>query len=83
MAEKAIMPKLGLTMTEGTITEIFVKEGDYVNEGDVIMTFETNKVTDQIVAPVSGYVLKVLVDVDDEVNVADPVCFIGEQGETV
>ena len=47
------------------------------------MNFETNKVTDQIVAPVSGYVLKILVDVDDDVNVADPVCYIGEQGETV
>lgn len=83
MAEKAIMPKLGLTMTEGTITEILVKQGDYVNEGDVLMNFETNKVTDQIVAPVSGYVLKILVDVDDDVNVADPVCYIGEQGEAV
>ena len=83
MAEKVIMPKLGLTMTDGTITEIFVKTGDYVNEGDDLMEFETNKVTDQIHAPVSGYILKILVDVDDEISVTEPVCIIGEQGEVV
>lgn len=50
------MPKLGLTMTEGTITEWFVKTGETVTKGSVIMLFETDKVEAEVEAEVDGIV---------------------------
>ena len=39
------MPKLGLTMTEGTITEWRKKEGEVVKSGEILYVIETEKVT--------------------------------------
>ena len=41
MSQNIIMPKLGMTMTEGTVEEWFVAEGDDVNEGDSIATISS------------------------------------------
>ncbi|MDR3254159.1 MAG: biotin/lipoyl-binding protein, partial [Synergistaceae bacterium] len=39
------MPKLGLTMTEGTISKWHRAEGDSVKKGDVLYSLETDKLT--------------------------------------
>ena len=44
MATRILMPKLGLTMTEGTITEWVVDAGEKVEKGSVVMLIETDKV---------------------------------------
>ena len=38
MATEVLMPKLGLTMTEGTIEEWKFKEGDTVKKGDILFS---------------------------------------------
>ena len=43
MAEKILMPKMGMTMTEGTVEERKVKEGDTVKTGDILFTASTDR----------------------------------------
>jgi len=48
------MPKLEMSMTEGTLVEWSVPDGSPVSEGDVIYLVETGKATREIEAPASG-----------------------------
>ena len=50
------MPKLGLTMTEGTITEWVAGAGEKVSKGSVVMTIETDKVEEEVSAEDDGIV---------------------------
>ena len=60
MAVKVLMPKMGLTMTEGTIGEWKKKEGDQVKKGDLLFTVETDKLVNGIAADADGILLKIL-----------------------
>jgi pyruvate/2-oxoglutarate dehydrogenase complex dihydrolipoamide acyltransferase (E2) component len=50
------IPKLGVSMTEGTLVEWLVADGDTVSPGDVLYRIETDKVENDIEAPVGGVV---------------------------
>ena len=50
MAKVVVMPKLGLTMTEGTVSKWLKKVGDAVNEGEPLFEVETDKLTNTIEA---------------------------------
>lgn len=50
------IPKLGVSMTEGTLVEWLVSDGQSVQAGDVIYRIETDKVENEIEAPVAGTV---------------------------
>ena len=52
MATRILMPKLGLTMTEGTITEWVVSAGEKVSKGSTVMLIETDKVEAEVEAEV-------------------------------
>ncbi|MCG8513170.1 MAG: hypothetical protein MI740_03435 [Halanaerobiales bacterium] len=58
---KVKLPKLGLTMEEGTITRWFKKVGDQVTEGEKLFEVETDKLTNEIEAKASGTLAKILV----------------------
>jgi pyruvate dehydrogenase E2 component (dihydrolipoamide acetyltransferase) len=74
--EPIYMPKYGMTMTEGIITQWHFKEGDAVTEGDALLTVETEKVDTDIEAPVSGRLVEVRFDEDDEVPVGEIIAYI-------
>lgn len=80
MADYIVMPKLGLTMTEGTIRDWQVKEGDAISVGDLIFEIETDKITKTFESPQAGVLLKILVP-EGTVKVQDPVGIIGVEGE--
>lgn len=61
MVREILMPKLGLTMVEGTITQWFVKEMEHVNVGDKLFEVETDKLTNEIDADTEGIVRRILV----------------------
>ena len=61
MATELLMPKMGLTMTEGTIDEWKVKEGDAVKKGDVLYSVATDKLTNDVESDVDGVLLKIVV----------------------
>jgi 2-oxoglutarate dehydrogenase E2 component (dihydrolipoamide succinyltransferase) len=55
-----VMPKLGESIQEATITKWFVKEGDTVEEDDILFEVATDKVDSEIPSPVEGKVIKIL-----------------------
>ena len=82
MSENIIMPKLGMTMKEGTVEEWFKSEGDTVNEGDSIVTISSEKLTQDVEAPASGTLLKINVQAGEEAKVKAVLGVIGEEGES-
>ncbi|HHE71214.1 MAG TPA: biotin/lipoyl-binding protein, partial [Chloroflexi bacterium] len=61
MAYEVILPKLGQTVEEGRIVEWLKKEGDRVQQGDVLFTVETDKAVLDVEATRRGYLRKILV----------------------
>lgn len=82
MAKEVVMPKLGLTMTEGTVEAWLKNEGDEVKEGEKLFSVSTDKLTNDIEATVSGKLLKILVPAGETVACLTPVAVIGAEGES-
>lgn len=78
---EVIMPKLGLTMESGTIEKWHKKEGDKVEEGDVLFEVMTDKVSLEVEAYNSGYLKKIVRSEGEEVPVTEVVAYIGEKDE--
>ncbi len=70
------LPKWGLTMEEGNVTEWLVSVGDAVQEGQVLANLETEKVTTALEAPVAGVVQSIDVPVGEDVPVGTVLCRI-------
>lgn len=60
MATEVLMPKLGLTMTEGTIEEWKFSEGSAVKKGDILFSVATDKLTNDIECETDGVLIKIL-----------------------
>ncbi|CAB4581395.1 MAG: biotin/lipoyl-containing protein [Actinomycetes bacterium] len=56
MSTPISIPKLGVSMSEGTLVEWLVSDGQAVQPGDVLYRIETDKVENEIEAPVAGVV---------------------------
>ena len=82
MAKEVVMPKLGLTMTEGTVEAWLKNEGDEVKEGEKLFSVSPDKLTNAIEATVSGKLLKILVPAGETVACLTPVAVIGAEGES-
>jgi pyruvate dehydrogenase E2 component (dihydrolipoamide acetyltransferase) len=83
MAEIVNMPKLGLTMTSGKITRWVKKLGDRVAAGESIVEIETDKISSEVEAPIDGYLLQILAEEGDEINITAPICIVGEKDEAI
>ena len=70
------MPKLGESITEGTIVSWSVKVGDSVQEDDVLFEVSTAKVSAEIPSPVAGKVLELLFSEGDTVAVGTTVALL-------
>lgn len=81
MATNVIMPKLGMTMTEGTIIKWHKKVGDAIEEGMPLFDVETDKLTNTVNANVSGTLLKISVPEDGTADCLAVVAVIGSDGE--
>ncbi|TAM66677.1 MAG: biotin/lipoyl-binding protein [Microbacteriaceae bacterium] len=62
------MPKWGVTMEDGLITEWNVKPGDHVEEGDVIGVVSTDKIDVDFEAPAHGVIARLLAEVGETVD---------------
>jgi len=74
------MPKLGESITEGTIISWSVNTGDSINEDDVLFEVSTAKVSAEIPSPVAGKVLEILFQEGDTVAVGTTVAIIELEG---
>lgn len=73
---KVLMPKMGESVQEATITKWFVKEGDTIEEDDLLFEIATEKVDSEIPSPVDGVITKILFEVDAIVPVGELVAII-------
>ena len=76
-----LMPKLGESIQEGTITKWFVKEGDTVEEDDMLFEVATDKVDSEIPSPVDGVITKIIFPEDSLVPVGEILAVIKMDGE--
>ncbi len=70
---KIVMPKLGLTMIEGTLTRWHKAEGDVVQPGDILFEFESEKSALEYECPASGVLSQILVGEGQTVPCGTPV----------
>ncbi len=83
MAKVVVMPKLGLTMTEGTVSKWLKKVGDTVTQGEALFDVETDKLTNTIEASASGVLRHLFVEEGTTVPVLEKVAIIAEASEDI
>jgi len=78
MSVELVMPKLGLTMEEGSIVRWLKKEGDRVERGEPILVVETEKVEYEVESPASGVLKKIIGQVEQVYPVGEVLAIIDE-----
>lgn len=76
-----LMPKLGESIQEGTITKWFVKEGDTISEDDMLFEVATDKVDSEIPSPVEGVIAKILYPEQTVLPVGEVVAIVQMEGD--
>lgn len=70
------MPKMGESITEGTIINWLVNEGDTFDEGDIILEVATDKVDNEVPAPASGTMVETKFQAKDVVKVGEVIAIL-------
>lgn len=83
MATEILMPKLGLTMTEGLIQKWLVQVGDTVTSGQPLLEISSEKLTSEVESPASGVVLDIVHGEGVTVKCKEVVGWVGQEGEDV
>ncbi len=83
MAFEVLMPQLGLTMEEGTVSQWIKHEGDAVKTGDVILEITTDKLTNEVTSEHDGVLLKIVAQEGEDIPVKGLLAYIGQPGEAV
>lgn len=83
MAVEIVMPKWGLSMQEGLITQWLKQEGEPIAKGEAVLEVETEKMTNVVEAPESGILAKILYPAGTQVPVTQIIALITAPGEAV
>ncbi|GAP12084.1 pyruvate/2-oxoglutarate dehydrogenase complex, dihydrolipoamide acyltransferase (E2) component [Bellilinea caldifistulae] len=83
MATKVIMPQLGESVVEGTVTRWLKQEGEMVEEFESLLEVNTDKVDSEIPSPAAGTLLKIVVPEGETVKAGTVIAWIGEPGESI
>ena len=81
MATKVIMPQLGESVVEGTVSRWLRQVGETINEYDSLLEVSTDKVDSEIPSPASGTILEIYVPEGETVKAGTVLCVIGNPGE--
>src|SRR3982751_2535433 len=81
MATEVVMPQMGESIAEGTITRWLKKVGEQVERDEPLFEISTDKVDAEIPSPAAGTLTEVLFKEGDTVEVNKVVAYIGEAGE--
>lgn len=76
-----VMPKLGESIQEATITKWFKKVGEVIEEDEVLLEIATEKVDSEIPSPVDGVLVKVLFEEDALVPVGEVIAIVDLDGD--
>ena len=83
MATDVIMPQMGESIAEGTLTRWLVQVGDQIERDQPLFEISTDKVDAEIPSPAAGCLLEIRFSEGDVVQVNDVVAVVGEPGEAV
>lgn len=83
MATQVIMPQLGESVVEGTVTKWLKQKGDPVQEMEALLEVNTDKVDTEIPSPASGVLLEILIPEGTTVQAGTVIAWIGEPGEAI
>ena len=83
MAVEVVMPKLGMSMKEGTVSVWNKEVGETVNKGESIASINSEKIEMEIESPAEGTVLDIKVPEGEGVPPGTVICYIGEGNEQV
>jgi len=83
MATAVVLKKLSWTMEEGLLGKWIKHEGDQVKEGEPLCEIETEKATDELQAPASGTLLKIIFGEGSTIPVNSVIAVIGTPGEDI
>jgi pyruvate/2-oxoglutarate dehydrogenase complex dihydrolipoamide acyltransferase (E2) component len=78
VTKKLLIPKAGMGTTEGTIAKWLKAEGDPVTEGEVIVEIEMAKGIQEVTAPVTGRLTKILLHENQTAEVYTVIALIDE-----
>jgi 2-oxoglutarate dehydrogenase E2 component (dihydrolipoamide succinyltransferase) len=78
-----LIPKLGESIQEATITKLFVKQGDTVVEDDILFEIATDKVDSEIPSPVAGTIKEIRCAENDLIPVGQVVIIIATGNESL
>src|SRR5204863_297255 len=80
MPVSVTMPRLGESVTEGTVTRWLKQDGDQVEADEPLLEVSTDKVDTEIPAPAGGTLVEIKVDQDETVPVGAELAVIGSAG---
>ena len=83
MITKVVMPRLSLTMKEGSVAQWFKKEGETVNKGEPLVEVLSEKATVEVEAPASGVLRKILAQQGVDMPVNATLAIIAEANEEI
>lgn len=78
MATEILMPELGESVHEGTVSRWLKKVGDFVKEDEPVVEIMTDKVNTELQAPASGILVQIIIPEGGEVKVFSPMGIIEE-----
>jgi len=81
MKHDMVMPKMGESITEGTIIKWLKQIGDAVEKDEIILEISTDKVDSEIPTPVSGKIIEFLANENDTVEVGKVIARIEIEGD--
>src|SRR6185295_16799975 len=76
-----VMPQMGVSVSEGTITRWLKQEGEQVEADEPLLEVSTDKVDTEIPSPAAGVLTKILVAEDETVEVGAELAVIGGDGD--
>src|SRR5918996_4098489 len=82
MATEVVMPQMGESIAEGTITKWLKKVGDRVERDEPLFEISTDKVDAEIPSPAAGTLTEIKFKEGETVEVNKVVAIIGAEGET-
>src|SRR3954469_25899307 len=82
MAVSVTMPRLGESVSEGTVTRWLKQEGEQVEADEPLLEVSTDKVDTEIPAPAAGVLQSIKVQEDETVEVGVELAVIGDEGDS-
>ncbi|MBN2028008.1 MAG: 2-oxo acid dehydrogenase subunit E2 [Actinobacteria bacterium] len=77
------LPRLGVTMTSAIVVSWEKKEGEAVQQGELLLVIESEKAAIELESPYTGVLRKILVEEEDEAGVGEPLAIIAAADEEI